>query len=422
MSAHSKTRHCQIWLALPAGKHDKEKMNPSVRSSRQRDSFSHVFAIIVFFLFNINSRAQSTNPPVAAKALPGFKSEALWDGRKMMPFKALDFPKMVKAAAADFLVDDDYVLGVTVGAESRAYPTRFIWFHHVVNDKVADPATGHDVFYAVTYCSVCNTGIRYDSLLNGKPVMLDFYGLYNGVVSLCERETASVFLQASGEFATGPLAGTELKTGALLDTTWAQWKKLHPDTLVMSPDTPFSKFYNPKDKPEPRGYTNFPAPFFRPSVTRGDLRLPPFDKVLGVTLNPPGENSTTSAALRRAYPMKTLRDAGGVVNDTLGDVPVAVLFDSETAAANALCRRLEGRTLTLTVRDGAFYDEQTGTRWSLEGLGEQGPLAGKTLSRMDNHLSQWYGWAAYFPDTSIYGRTDPPQPGNPFASAEAAKP
>jgi len=387
-----------------------------------QEQIRHVFPIIGLLLFGVNSRAQSMNPPATDKAWSTFKSEALWDGRKIMPFKALDFPKMVKASSSDFLVDDDYVLGVAVGGESRAYPTRFIWFHHVVNDKVVDPATGREVFFAVTYCSVCNTGIRYDSLLKGKPVMLDFYGLYNGVVALCERETASVFLQASGEFATGPLAGAELKTGALLDTTWAQWKKLHPDTLVMSPDTPFSKFYNPKDKPEPRGYTNFPAPFFRPTVTRGDKRLPPFDKVLGVALNQPGENSGNAGVLRRAYPMKTLSDTGGVVNDTLGNVPVAVLFDPESAAANALCRQLEGRTLTMSVRDGAFYDDETGTRWSLEGRGEQGPLAGKMLSRIDNHLSQWYGWVAYFPDTSIYGRTGPPQPGNPFASAEAAKP
>jgi hypothetical protein len=155
---------------------------------------------------------------------------------------------------------------------------------------------------------------------------------------------------------------------------------------------------------------------------RGDTRLPPFAKVLGVTLNQPGENSGRAGVLRRAYPMKALSDASGVVNDTLGGVPVAVLLDPESAAANALGRRLDGRTLTMTIHDGAFYDKETGTLWNLEGRGEQGPLAGKVLPRIDNHLSQWYGWAAYFPDTSIYGRTDPPQPGNPFSSADAAKP
>jgi hypothetical protein len=44
----------------------------------------------------------------------------------------------------------------------------------------------------------------------------------------------------------------------------------------------------------------------------------------------------------------------------------------------------------------------------------EGPLAGKQLAVVENHLSQWYGWAAFFPETTIFGRTDPPQPGNPF--------
>ncbi len=339
-----------------------------------------------------------------------------------MPFKAMDFPQMVPAAAADFLEDGDYVLGVTIGGESRAYPTRFIWFHHVVNDKVVDRKTGRDVFFAVTYCSVCNTGIRYDPLVKGQPVMLDFYGLYNGVVTLSERRTESVFLQVSGEFATGPLAGTRLTPGPLLDTTWANWKRLHPDTLVMSPDTPFNRYYNPKGKPEPRGYAFFPGAYFQPTVTRGDKRLPRFEKVLGVSVPPARAHSRKAAVLRRAYPLKALRDAGGVVNDTVGEVPVALLYDRHSASACAVCRRLEGRTLTFTVRDGAFFDVETGTRWSLEGRGEDGALAGKKLAPMENHLSQWYGWVSYFPETSIYGRTDPPQPTNPLAHAEAATP
>ena len=82
--------------------------------------------------------------------------------------------------------------------------------------------------------------------------------------------------------------------------------------------------------------------------------------------------------------------------------------------AMAVSRQLDGKTLNFETRaqpDGksAIFDKETGTRWNIEGKGEEGPLKGKTLARLDCHLSQWYGWAAYFPETSIYGRTDPPQ-------------
>ena len=188
----------------------------------------------------------------------------------------------------------------------------------------------------------------------------------------------------------------------------------------MSPDNAYRRYYRSKGHPEPRGHDKFPAPFFLPTVTRGDKRLPPFDKVLGVTL--PQQDAGGKEAgppLRRAYPIKTLQGAGDVVNDTLGTMPVAVLLDSSTVTASAVSRRVAGRTLTFEYRKapgkpGGFYDKETGTRWNIEGKGEAGPLAGKILDRIDNHLSQWYGWFAYFPDTTIYGRSDAPQPGNSF--------
>jgi hypothetical protein len=395
-----------------------------------------LLCVIGLSLPGVAGQAQVQDPPrsqppagsqIKGPISPDIDPKALWDGRKMAPFHSLDMPNMVKAAEADFLGPDEYILGVTVNGASRAYPTRFIWWHHVVNDKISTPDRGES-YFAVTYCSVCNTGIRYDLAVDGKAKRLDFFGLYNGVVTLCDRESESVFLQASGKFVTGPLLGKQLKTGSILDTTWSEWRHLHPDTLVMSPDTAYSRYYRSKDQAEPRGYDRFPAPYFRPTVTRGDKRLPPFDKVLGVTLQgKDADGGVTEGPLFRAYPIKGLQDAGNVINDMLGTVPVAVLFNPVTVAASAVSRKIDGKTLTFEARkvEGkpiAFYDKETGSRWSIEGKGEEGPLAGKTLERLDNHLSQWYGWYAYFPETTIYGRSDPAQPGDPFDTPVEAKP
>jgi len=357
-----------------------------------------------------------STPPVAEAsqgkeaATPDFDPKALWDGRKMVPFHALDDPKMVKASDADFLDDTDYVLGLTVGGESRAYPTRYVWFHHVVNDKVGKE--GAETYFAITYCSVCNTGVAFDATLDGKPVQLDFFGLYDGVACYYDRATESVFLQVNATFARGALAGKTLKMRPLLDTTWGQWKALHPDTLVMSPDTPYGRFYRPKGNPEPRGYSAFPRSYFQMSMTRADKRRPPFDKVLAVSLPAP---DAKTLPLQRAYPIKALEASSGVLSDTLGTTPLAIFYDPSTTTAVAVSRALDGKTLTFETRPGTdgktgFYDKETGTRWSLEGVGEDGPQKGKTLERLDSHLSQWYGWVAYFPDTSIYGRDDPQQP------------
>jgi hypothetical protein len=349
---------------------------------------------------------------VKAATAEDFNPKALWDGRKLVPFRALDFPKMVPVSEAGFLGDGDYILAVSEHGESRAYPTRFIWWHHVINDKIGKLESGGEEEVAITYCSVCNTGIRYDRTLDGKPVKLDFHGLYNGVVTLCERESASVFLQADGRFVTGNLSGKVLRAGPVLDTTWGQWKKLHPDTLVMSPDSPDQKYYNPKNRPEPRGHDSFPSPFFQSSMTRTDKRLPFFEKVLGVAMTGPDGKVT-----RRAYPLKVVKAAGFAVNDVFGSNSVAVLLEPESMTAVAVLSQLDGRKLTFESRaapDGGpkIFDKETGTRWNIEGRGEEGPLKGRSLARLNSHLSQWYGWVAYFPETGIYGRTDPPQSEN----------
>jgi len=93
-------------------------------------------------------------------------------------------------------------------------------------------------------------------------------------------------------------------------------------------------------------------------------------------------------------------------------------------AACAVLPEIDGKTLTFEAQKGddksvKIVDKETGSQWSVEGVAVAGPMAGKKLTRLDCHLSQWYGWSAYFPETSIYGSNDPPKPGDPFAKPAA---
>jgi len=352
-------------------------------------------------------------------------AKALWDGRKEVEFHAATLPRMVKAADARFLIDKEYVLGITRNGESRAYPTRFVSWHHIVNDKIGVQANGEPAYVTLTYCIVCNSGICFDTpLVHDKPLLFDFYGLYNGVMTLYDKNTGSVWLQVSGRAVKGPLCEMKLKSPPLLDTTWGEWKKLHPNTLVMAPDPHLTSSYESKGSVMVRGYSEFPTDYFRPTLTHRDIRLPMFESVLAVNLPAvepqteltlAGDSANPLPVLHRAYPMKTFHKKTGVVNDLLGTTPVAVLFRADTETMNAVSPMVAGRRLTLEARKCAngkvaFFDRETGTRWNIEGRGEAGPLVGKELPRIDSHMSQWYGWVAYFPDTSIYGQSGLPVP------------
>lgn len=48
---------------------------------------------------------------------------------------ALSEPKYVTAAKADFMRDDEQVLGVFLGGVARAYPIRILSWHELVNDR-----------------------------------------------------------------------------------------------------------------------------------------------------------------------------------------------------------------------------------------------------------------------------------------------
>ena len=51
-----------------------------------------------------------------------------------------------------------------------------------------------------------------------------------------------------------------------------------------------------------------------------------------------------------------------------------------------------------------FHDLGTGSRFDLEGRCVEGSLRGKQLARVPSLLTEWYGWFAHHPETTIYGR------------------
>ena len=53
--------------------------------------------------------------------------------------------------------------------------------------------------------------------------------------------------------------------------------------------------------------------------------------------------------------------------------------------------------------DGVITDLQTGSTWHPDGLALEGDLAGVQLAFVTSFFTEWYGWAAFHPDTLIYG-------------------
>ena len=64
------------------------------------------------------------------------RGEILSGGPPRDGIPALTNPKYVTSSEADFMSDDEDVLGLEMGGEARAYPLRVLSWHELVNDAI----------------------------------------------------------------------------------------------------------------------------------------------------------------------------------------------------------------------------------------------------------------------------------------------
>lgn len=222
-------------------------------------------------------------------------------------------------------------------------------------------------------------GQEYTFGVSGKLIM--------NVLVMYDRQTESLWAQLLGEAVEGPLKGTKLEFIPAIHTTWADWKAQHPDTLALV------KGYS-------GDYSGYQGYFSSSSAgvigeTINDDRLYVKEFVIGVERD--GEAV--------AYPFSIMNDQP-VLNDSVGDMPVLVVFNADTGAGAVFSRQLEnGRVLSFSHNDGAIVvDAETGSTWDgMNGLAIEGPLAGTELARLKSTASFWFGWKDWYPDTRVYG-------------------
>ena len=63
---------------------------------------------------------------------------------------------------------------------------------------------------------------------------------------------------------------------------------------------------------------------------------------------------------------------------------------------------LDGETLTFSLKDGNFVDDQTGATWNILGEGLEGEMAGKSLTPIVPGDHFWFAWGAFNLETLIY--------------------
>ena len=73
--------------------------------------------------------------------------EIVWGGVRADGIIPLDDPAMITGEGADFLWPEEWVFGLSLNGEARAYPARFLDWHEMVNDVVRRGADFVSVLY-----------------------------------------------------------------------------------------------------------------------------------------------------------------------------------------------------------------------------------------------------------------------------------
>ena len=310
-------------------------------------------------------------------------------GRDGIP--ALTNPRRVPAASGDsFLSPDALVLGVVFGGEARAYPHNVFWWHEIVNDVVG----GHPI--VLSYCPLTGSGMVYDPVIEGQTLSFGVSGLlFDNNLVLFDRASDSLWSQMRVEGICGRFARTVPVLLPVVQSTWAAWKALHPETTVVSFDQGFSRNYNqyPYGNYDRVGDTSllFPQSFVDP-------RRPAKELVLGIR----------QGAAAKAYAYGGLGDRTAV-NDVVGDRAVVVVYDADAQMARAFSRDVAGSRLSFeVVEDRAFpfhlRDAETGSLWDLGGTAVSGPRTGARLEPVATYSAMWFAWAAFNRGTELFAQ------------------
>ncbi len=292
---------------------------------------------------------------------------------------SIDEPKFVKSSKAEFVSDDDLVIGIDINGEQKAYPLFIMVWHEIVNDNVGE------IPVAVTYCPLCFTNQVFDRTIDGKITEFGTSGkLYNSNLVMYDRNTDSQWSQALGMAITGQMTGQTLKRIPFDVARWSDWKSLYPDTLVLTTDTGFFRTYGV----DPYGDYYIDSRVIFP-VENKDERLFLKEKILGF------DND-----IYKAYKLSDV-EKNKIINDDVGNKKI-VLISLYPEMVRAFNRIIDEQILEFEYSHGQIIDTQTKSKWNFDGESIEGQLKGKKLQREVFNPGFWFEWVAFHPDTLLY--------------------
>lgn len=162
----------------------------------------------------------------------------------------------------------------------------------------------------------------YAASVGGKALIFDVLGVWRRNMIIQDRQTGSIWQQATGECIAGRLKGSRLEPVGGTITTWGGWLESHPEALVAveSPGDWGGIFSKATLKRMLRIANVLETPGLAPT----DRRLPMHEEVAGLVV----------AGEPRAYPISDLRAVPEVV-ESIGGIEVRLWYEASKDRVHA---------------------------------------------------------------------------------------
>jgi hypothetical protein len=272
------------------------------------------------------------------------------------------------------------------GGVARAYPKRILAWHELALERVGD------LEITLVYCTLCGTVIPYESRVGGKVRTFGTSGfLYRSNKLMFDAETRSLWSSLDGIPVIGPLVGSGLRLSLrpVVTTTWAEWRRAHPQTTVLALDTGF-----PRDYSEGAAYREyFSTDDLMFEVSKKDARLRNKAEVL--VLRPGGQTGGVGPPVAIAVDFLANRRVYHVDAAELDLVVITTAAGANRiySAGSYRFTRVDGEDRVLDVDGRAWIVEEDHLRATFD--------AGLRLPRVSAHRAFWFGWFAQHPETLL---------------------
>ena len=314
---------------------------------------------------------------------------------------SIDNPRFVSVQDAEWYIEDSVrILGITINGEMRGYPYNIMNRHEIVNDFTGNSGMG------VTYCPITGSGIGFNlSQLENSTIGVTGL-LFESNLVFYDRRSDTCFSQMLAIGMSGEQLGLRLEISPVVETTWATWKLIYPDSKILSIDTGFSPIdqYFQNDYV---GYENDTSVFFQTSFLDREPYNLYHPKMKTMVLKSYNDNYL--------FPLKELAK-NPVSNHELsnGDT-LTIIYDKEhDLAIPYFSEIVNGSQLVFElVLDRSDYNlsqtrglhlmkDQFGTVWNIRGEAIDGPMLGSQLRMYPNYEAYWYAAIVFHPSAQIY--------------------